>query len=123
MTIPEKNIVKGAIRRIFTRSPLAIEARALALHPKKKGPRGGKVYICKKCKKVYPAKDVQVDHIWPVIRHNETIQDLDYNTIIERIFCPKDNLQVLCTTCHKAKTKKERKQKTKYKAEQKRKAK
>ena len=79
-----------------------------AVHKTKKGPRGGKQYKCKKCKKAFANKDVQVDHIKPVVPTNTTLQDMDYNKIVSRIFCPPKNLQVLCKTCHKAKTKEER---------------
>lgn len=112
--IPEKNAIKGALRRLFTRSTICKEVRESAIHPTRKGPRGGKMYICKKCGGVYPAKSIQVDHIRPVIKPKETIHDLDYNTLVKRIFCSKRNLQVLCKDCHKTKTTKERKEKAKW---------
>jgi len=108
--LPQKNLIKGAIRRLFSRSPAIIEARRKAIHPTKKGPRGGKQYKCKQCKQCFALKYVQVDHIKPVIPLNKTIADLDYNTLVKRIFCKPSNLQVLCKECHKKKTARERKQ-------------
>ena len=99
---------------MFSRSSLCREILEGAVHKTARGPRGGKQYICAKCKKWFPNKDVQVDHIDPVIKHNETIQDLDYNTVVMRIFCDEDNLQVLCKPCHKIKTTLERKRKNKW---------
>lgn len=47
------------------------------------------------------SKDVQVDHIEPI----GNIENWD--SYIEKLFCPASNLQVLCQDCHKIKTKKE----------------
>jgi 5-methylcytosine-specific restriction endonuclease McrA len=46
-----------------------------------------------------------VDHICPAGSLNSA-QDLP--DFIERLFCEVDNLQVLCETCHNAKTKLEK---------------
>ena len=117
--VPKKNLIKGAIRRLFSRSPLCREILASAVHKTKKGPRGGKQYVCACCKAAFPATQVQVDHIVPVMRHDETIQDLDYNTVVMRIFCDEENLQVLCKECHRHKTTRERKRKTTWNRTQK----
>lgn len=53
-------------------------------------------YRCAKCK-ILTSKP-QVDHISPVGKF------LDWNMYIERLFCPIENLQVLCWDCHKVKT-------------------
>ena len=47
-----------------------------------------------------------VDHILPVI--SPLIGFVDWNTLIERLFCEDDGFQLLCHECHKAKTKDER---------------
>lgn len=100
---------------MFSRSPLVIEVLTESIHPTIKGPRGGKQYTCAECKQTFANKDVQVDHTNPVVRINETIHDLDYNMIVERIFCKKSNLKVLCKPCHKLKTAEERKQRKQWK--------
>ena len=64
-------------------------------------------YKCAKCKKSYPNKEVNVDHIEPVVCPKEGFQDWD--VFIKRLYCTKENLQVLCNTCHDKKTAKERK--------------
>lgn len=66
-------------------------------------------------------KDVAVDHIIPVIDIEESF--VDWNIFIERLFCPSENLQVVCSyklkdnhlhknkiSCHNIKTKEEREQ-------------
>ncbi len=108
---PNKNIIKGALRRVFSRCPIVRQKLESAVHPTKKGIRGGKQYVCSVCKQVFPLKEVQVDHIKSVIPYNKTIQDLSYDELVARIFCKKQNLQVLCKQCHALKTTKEREKK------------
>ena len=62
--------------------------------------------MCKACKGEFPAKDVQVDHKVPVVDPKTGF--VDWNTYIDRMFCPKKNFQVLCKECHLVKTKKEK---------------
>lgn len=113
---PDKSIIKGALRRVFARSPMIISVLKESVHPTARGPKGGKQYICAECKQTFAANKVAVDHIEPVVPVNKTVQDLDYNELVERIFCDKDKLQVLCVDgCHKAKTVSERKIRTEFK--------
>lgn len=105
---PDKSIIKGALRRVFARSPMIHSVLADSVHPTAKGPKGGKQYVCSNCKQTYAGNKVAVDHIVPVVPLDQTVQDLDYNEMVKRIFCSKNNLQVLCENCHKDKTKKER---------------
>ena len=74
----------------------------------KKSGRLAKHYKCAKCKKLFTSTNVQVDHIEPIVGPDGFTT---WDNFIERLFCPIDNLQVLCTECHSAKTKKERKKK------------
>ena len=48
-----------------------------------------------------------VDHIIPVIDPKKGFENWD--TYITRMFCEKENLQVLCSKCHDKKTKDEKK--------------
>jgi 5-methylcytosine-specific restriction endonuclease McrA len=63
-------------------------------------------FRCASCSEEFTSKDIEVDHIKPVV--DPKVGFVDWNTYIERMFCPKSNYQVLCTTCHKAKTKQEK---------------
>jgi 5-methylcytosine-specific restriction endonuclease McrA len=62
-------------------------------------------YQCNKCKKWFPEKKINVDHIHPASSLNCSA---DLPGFVERLFCEVNNLQVLCTHCHDIKTKNER---------------
>ncbi len=111
---PNPQRIKGALRRLMARSPIVREVLAKAVHPTEKGPRGGKRYICAKCKNTFGQREVSVDHRQPVVPVTKHLQDMDYNEIVQRLFCKKSNLQVLCKECHKAKTAEERKKRKYY---------
>ena len=62
-------------------------------------------YQCAKCKKWWPDKKVSVDHIIPV----GTLKcSADLPGFVEKLFCEKEHLQVLCDDCHTEKTNNER---------------
>lgn len=75
---------------------------------KEVGPTGrtGSRYKCAKCGGHFPSSAVQVDHIVPVVATNSGFTSWD--DYIDRLFCEKTNLQVLCKPCHKVKTKEEK---------------
>ena len=114
---PKKNLIKGAIRRLFTRSQQVSDSRAAALDRHKKGVRGGKQYKCAICRKSFGLNKINVDHIEAVIPYDKTINDLSYDELVERIFCDISNLQVLCKGCHDKKSKEERKLRKQYRDE------
>jgi hypothetical protein len=60
-------------------------------------------YLCAMCEQEYTQKDVQVDHIKPVIDPKKGF--VSWDTYIDRMFCEAPNLQVLCKICHADKTK------------------
>jgi 5-methylcytosine-specific restriction endonuclease McrA len=64
-------------------------------------------YRCAVCSLDFPAKDVQVDHIKPIVSVSAGFKTWD--DFIDKLFCEAKNLQVLCKPCHKVKTGKERK--------------
>lgn len=63
-------------------------------------------YRCAACSGEFPLKQVQVDHIKPVVPKNFT----NWDDFIKRLYCEAKNLQVVCKPCHKEKSNKERKQ-------------
>jgi len=63
-------------------------------------------FRCASCGGEFPAKQVNVDHILPVV--DPVVGFVDWNTFVENLYCEKENLQVLCKTCHDLKTKKEK---------------
>ena len=62
-------------------------------------------YQCNECKRWFPEKKINVDHIKPAGSLNCAA---DLGPFVERLFCEIDNLQVLCELCHNVKTKLEK---------------
>ena len=89
-------LVISGIRRTFSKANLKSPT-----WNKNKVKRG--VYKCELCDFTGPRKDFQIDHIKPLI--SVECND-DWDGIIQRTF-DIDNLQMLCPTCHTAKTKQE----------------
>ena len=67
--------------------------------------RRKKEFQCAECKGWFGSSEVNVDHIIPA-GSLTTFEDLP--GFAERLFCGKDGLQVLCSTCHSKKTLEER---------------
>jgi len=100
--------VLSAIKRTFSRSRTALAARQAAKYPRKKGPRGGAQFKCSDCNKPFGQKGIQVDHIEPVVPIGKTSREMTWDELVDRLYCDIENLQVLCTKCHKKKSAEER---------------
>jgi 5-methylcytosine-specific restriction endonuclease McrA len=101
--------LRSKLRSSFTRWPPKYEALADAKR-KYTGPntRQKHEFQCAVCGGWFPQKQVDVDHIVPCgpLRSFE-----DIGGFIERLFCSKEGLQVICRPCHKIKTAEDRKKK------------
>ena len=64
-------------------------------------------YQCNKCKKWFPDKQINIDHIIPAGELNKAD---DLPGFVERLFVEQSGLQVLCVNCHDIKTKQEKEQ-------------
>lgn len=64
-------------------------------------------YQCNKCKKWFPDKQINIDHITPAGELNKAD---DLPGFVERLFCEVEGLQCLCQNCHNEKTKQEKEQ-------------
>lgn len=100
------SVLRGGYRRYPPKYEVLKEA-SVGKKLNKKTKRQALHYVCAKCKKEYPGKEVNVDHINPVVCPKQGF--VDWDVFIKRLFCEKDNLQVLCSGCHDKKTLKERK--------------
>lgn len=103
-----KGFITSALRNAFRRWQPKSDVLGDAFTRVKKNKASGrqaKHYRCAKCRRDFPQKQVQVDHKEPI----GTFQSWD--VFVEKLFCEKENLQVLCKPCHNKKTKKERKTK------------
>lgn len=105
--------IRGALRRVFSRSPIVrqvmFKVRREVPKFNKDGSRAKKdsvQYQCSACTEWIKSTAISVDHIVPVIGVDEGF--VDWNEFISRLFCGEDNLQVVCDTCHKTKTNTER---------------
>ena len=106
----------SALRAHMKRFPPKWKALKAAMVGKKINKRTGRLaehYLCASCGGFFVARDVQVDHIDPVVSPEEGFQD--WWTYFNRLYCEADNLQVLCKQCHKEKTNAERKERMKNK--------
>ena len=90
--------IRGALRQVARYMPEKKECLTNAIHPTEKGVRGGALITCNHCGLCFPIKEIQVDHIKPVIPVDREIKD--WNEYIERLFCSVKNLQCLCKPCH-----------------------
>ena len=97
-----RSFVTSTIRSGFRRYPPKFEVlkeAAVGKKENKKSKRMAMHYECRSCKQHFVNTEVQVDHILPVVDPKEGFNNWD--TFIERLFCTKENLQVLCKACHK----------------------
>ena len=106
-----KTFITSTLRGGYRRYPPKHQVLKEAYVGKKENKQTGRQamhYRCASCKGEFPAKEVNVDHIVPVVCPKKGFTTWD--DFIARLFCSKENLQVLCNTCHDKKTQKERKQ-------------
>lgn len=102
--------IVGTLRSGFRRFPNKYEVLKEAFVGKKlneKTNRVGMHYRCAHCLGEFPAKDVNIDHIEAAV--DPAVGFVNWDTFIERLFCPKENLQCLCNKCHDQKSSEERK--------------
>lgn len=85
----KRNIV-NKLREVARYYPV----RAQAL---KKAARAFSNYECASCGGMFGKHQVQVDHKEPVV---STEGFVDWNTYIDRLFCPLEGMWVLCKPCH-----------------------
>ena len=101
------SFVKSALRSASQRWPPKQSCLSEACTGTKvniKTGRMAKHYKCNQCDGEFPAKDVEVNHIIPVV----PIEGFDnWDNVIKRLFCEKSGLEVVCKPCHKLITKEE----------------
>ena len=66
-------------------------------------------FRCQLCGEEFTQKDMEVDHIKPVVDPIKGFQTWDI--FIDRLFCEANNLQAICKPCHLLKTNKEKQEK------------
>lgn len=64
-----------------------------------------KLHRCPDCDGLFPQKDMQADHIIPVVGPEGFVS---WDQYIKRLFCEADGFRALCKQCHKKITEEER---------------
>lgn len=108
----KKSFITSVLRSGYRRWPPKYETLKEAQSGKKENAKTKRIamhYTCNSCKENYPAKEVQVDHIEPVV---DSKGFSTWDLFIERLYCEKENLQVLCKSCHSEKTLIEKKERS-----------
>lgn len=103
------SFIKSALRSASQRWPpkySVLNKAKLGKRINKSSGRMAEHFLCKACCEAFPAKEVQVDHIMPII--NPVKGFISWDDVIKNMFCEEHNLQVLCKDCHTIKTKQER---------------
>lgn len=97
--------LRSKLRAAYTRWPPKHEVMAEARRAAPKGKRHKWEFRCAQCEGWFLQKNVEVDHIIPCGKL-QSFSDLP--GFVERLFCGKEGLRVLCKTCHTVITNKER---------------
>lgn len=111
ITPKERGLLKGAIRRVFSRSDLRrkiLDAATIAYFDPDR-PRVKKWCACNVCKSPSPKYKTAIDHVQPVIPIDDTFENIGLDVTVDRTWCDENNLQAICESCHDIKTKQERK--------------
>ena len=104
----KKSFITSVLRSGSRRWPPKYEVLANAYTETKINPASGRLakhFKCAICGGTFTSTNVEVDHINPIIGSRGFTT---WDDFIERLYCSIENLQVLCTPCHKEKTKRER---------------
>lgn len=117
----ERGLLKGAIRRVFSRSDLRRKALAQCSipHEDPRRPRVKKWGWCASCGEVTPQYLLSIDHINPVVPTDTPFEAMSIDVLVNNIWCEEFLLQALCERCHSDKTKAENALRRKVKKEHK----
>ena len=96
------SFVKSALRSASQRWPPKYKVLSESFVGTKLNPKSGrqaKHYKCSKCLNDFPQKEVEVNHIIPVV----PLSGFDsWDGVINRLFCEREGLEVVCKPCHKS---------------------
>lgn len=113
LSAKDRNTIKGAIRRAFSRSELrrAVLARAKApYYSDPSRPRVKTWYKCELCAQHFAGYQMEVDHKDPIIPVDMALADMQWDEVVNRMWCEEYGLQCICKPCHNQKCQVENKQ-------------
>ena len=106
-----RTFVTSALRAAFRKWPPKFKVLKNAATEKRVNGKTGRIaqhYRCAGCGLDFPLKEIQVDHIHPVVDVKKGF--VSWDVFINRLYCEAKKLQVLCKAkCHKEKSSRERK--------------
>ncbi len=91
-----KNEIRARMRQLFI---WYSESFTLA---KNKAKISYGLYQCESCGAM--VKDIEIDHIDPVVPIDVKTSDLSLDEYYSNLFCDPENLQAICNNCHTTKT-------------------
>ena len=122
ITNKERGLLKGAIRRCFSRSDLrqkVINASVIKGHIDRTRPRVKTWCKCALCGNAEAKSNMQCDHRIPVIPLDTALTDMSWDDLIDNLWCDIKNLDAVCENCHHVKTKQENAIRRSFKKEKK----
>lgn len=120
ITKKERGLIKGGMRRAFSRSELRKQILEKALVKEYQDPSRKRVTRwgrCADCGKIEAAYKLSVDHKDPIVPVNTAFDDMSLDDVLDRMWCDESKLQALCEDCHDVKTKAENKERRRLKKE------
>lgn len=107
ITKKEWGLVKGALRRVFSRSDLrrnAIERTIVRDYIDLRRPRVKTWCKCPECRNHFAKSEMEVDHVSPVVPVTKSLYDMTADELVDNIWSVEQNLRAMCKECHTAKT-------------------
>jgi 5-methylcytosine-specific restriction endonuclease McrA len=112
ITVKERNLIKGDLRRVFSRSEhrkvvlarVVVPNESVPASIREERPRVKTWCKCESCSSYLAKSEVEVDHIVPIVPLDQPFEDMSLDVFIDRLWATPDKLQGICETCHKAKT-------------------
>ena len=95
---------------MFSRSELrqqVIEASVVQGYTDLTRPRVKNWCRCAECQQMIPKSYMECDHIQPLVPLDKSLEEMEWNEVVDRAWCDIANLRAVCETCHDVKTKAE----------------
>lgn len=115
-----KGVLRRATRKTKGYNECLSKVKRLEPMVKKDGTKGKKMlswFKCAHCEGEFKRREINVDHIIPIVPVDAPIPEI--SDWIHRLYCDSSELQVLCITCHKVKSKAEAAARAKWRKENK----